>query len=1006
MAADDERRPLRVDVAVTRWPLATLETPVGPLRPIFLDAARAAAPGLVSCLMVTRGRRALAALAVAAYRRQTWRPRELVIVDDDPDDRLAGHVAGIGDPTIRHIRLPDDGRPLGELRNIAKAAAAGSHVCQWDDDDIYDPARIAVHMRVLAATGTRASFLQRWLQWSPADGRLSVSTRRVWEGSVVCEKAVLPDYPGLRRGEDTPAILAMLATVPIAHIDLPALYVYVGHAGNTHDDAHRAHLYAIATERFEGERRGAVLAELERRLPLADYRRVAPPPAAAPVSPSLEAMRRTALEATRARRWSAAADAWRAVVQAAPEDRGALLREAEALAALPRAEEARAAYARFIAAAPDDAAGPLGLARLERRAGDLAAALAWCEAALRAGPGLSAALQEKALVLLRLDRPDEAEAVLRLAEEADPGSETCAGLASIATYRGDWAEAERRWRAAWMGFRHPSALVEIATALVHQDHLDRAAGFLAALGRAPALGRGRLAAAARVARLTHDWAGLLRLLDGDPEGAAAEPSLAALHVAALDFAGRTADALRRLDECHVGRSPAEQAIAVGVLRRAGQDDRLHAYLLGIADGPALAGASVHILPDLLDALRTEGGGDAVRRALRRIERGRAIRTLKLAAIFERERQDVLDALPDPTRALPRPDRRRAGRVTAALDVPAGPTVRNNDRFVRRAITAVDAISARHQDAALDAMTSPAHAFAVAERIAAAIRAGRPLAAIRLGDGEGNFMPYADDLARHRPADRSSIQRIWWPRPLADAWDLAALEGDLAAAIGVADIVGVPDLYRLVRSFADGVAPNQTSRGTLAVVEHAARGSLLRAEALVTTCHFHNAFAYWRLWEPLLAVAGRCSLVSGRPELAAALSTRFGIAVDRVHRVPPERKYAPGLPDVSDHHFARRDEIRAGLGATRPGDVVLVAAGILGKIYCVDIRAAGGIAIDVGSLADYWCGVTTRTAHETAAFRAAPGVAQAWAGRPALDAIYPALSPSAFFAAHGASGVGG
>jgi hypothetical protein len=39
---------------------------------------------------------------------------------------------------------------------------------------------------------------------------------------------------------------------------------------------------------------------------------------------------------------------------------------------------------------------------------------------------------------------------------------------------------------------------------------------------------------------------------------------------------------------------------------------------------------------------------------------------------------------------------------------------------------------------------------------------------------------------------------------------------------------------------------------------------------------------------------------------------------------------------------------------------LVAAGILGKIYCDVIRAAGGVAVDIGHVADLWAGRETRS----------------------------------------------
>ena len=37
----------------------------------------------------------------------------------------------------------------------------------------------------------------------------------------------------------------------------------------------------------------------------------------------------------------------------------------------------------------------------------------------------------------------------------------------------------------------------------------------------------------------------------------------------------------------------------------------------------------------------------------------------------------------------------------------------------------------------------------------------------------------------------------------------------------------------------------------------------------------------------------------------------------------------------------------------------ISAGMLAKIYCGVIRAAGGVAVDIGSVADTWAGVRSR-----------------------------------------------
>ena len=236
---------------------------------------------LISCLMVTRGRRALLEFAIDGFARQTYPNRELVIVCDSPalpqDDPLERAIRAAHCPNIRLIRVNAAGREggatLGELRNIAVDHAAGRYVCQWDDDDLYDPCRLQMQQRVLAAAGAQACLLGRWMIWWPAEDRLAVSCERDWEGSLLCEKAVMPRYPALRRGEDTPVVEQLRRSARVVRMDLPRLYTYVVHGANTFGAAHFEVHWQIATARFEGDRCRAMLEEMGKRLPVEAYRR-------------------------------------------------------------------------------------------------------------------------------------------------------------------------------------------------------------------------------------------------------------------------------------------------------------------------------------------------------------------------------------------------------------------------------------------------------------------------------------------------------------------------------------------------------------------------------------------------------------------------------------------------------------------------------------------------------------------------------------------------------------
>ena len=144
-------------------------------------AAAADTRPLVSCLMVTARRPALATRAIRCFQAQTYAHRELVIVDDDPDAALERQVAALGDDRIRHVRLAPADASLGALRNVAVEHARGELLAQWDDDDLYDPERVEVQVAALesaaadiclpgeaSCTTTRSSPGARTPRWSPA----------------------------------------------------------------------------------------------------------------------------------------------------------------------------------------------------------------------------------------------------------------------------------------------------------------------------------------------------------------------------------------------------------------------------------------------------------------------------------------------------------------------------------------------------------------------------------------------------------------------------------------------------------------------------------------------------------------------------------------------------------------------------------------------------------------------------------------------------------------------
>jgi UDP:flavonoid glycosyltransferase YjiC (YdhE family) len=218
---------------------------------------------LISCLMVTRERPLLAQLAVHGFLSQSYSPRELIIIDDGPDDLLQKWLEANAHESIRYFRLPDEGRSLGELRTIAINEAQGEYIAQWDDDDFSAPLRLELQMAAILLFGVSACLLMRHLLWVPAAGALAKSTYRLWEGSAVLPREKIELYPDQRRGEDTAVIEQVVAHNRVILLDMPELYLYTFHGSNTFAADHWLQHLQQATVRYQGFRYDPALAELQ-----------------------------------------------------------------------------------------------------------------------------------------------------------------------------------------------------------------------------------------------------------------------------------------------------------------------------------------------------------------------------------------------------------------------------------------------------------------------------------------------------------------------------------------------------------------------------------------------------------------------------------------------------------------------------------------------------------------------------------------------------------------------
>ncbi|CAN7266377.1 glycosyltransferase family A protein [Devosia sp. LjRoot16] len=186
---------------------------------------------LVSCLMVTRGDVARVRASIGYFRRQTYRNKELIVVCGTTTAALQ-HLVEQSGADVRLVPA-DRQLSLGLLRNVSVDQARGEIVCVWDDDDIYGVHRLERGVGALLQARADAVFLRQLCLWSPHERLLRLSNTRVWEGSMIAFKNVLPRYPDAARGEDTALVEAMLQARSLALMDDPLSYCYCIHGQNT-----------------------------------------------------------------------------------------------------------------------------------------------------------------------------------------------------------------------------------------------------------------------------------------------------------------------------------------------------------------------------------------------------------------------------------------------------------------------------------------------------------------------------------------------------------------------------------------------------------------------------------------------------------------------------------------------------------------------------------------------------------------------------------------------------
>jgi hypothetical protein len=237
----------------------------------------------------------------------------------------------------------------------------------------------------------------------------------------------------------------------------------------------------------------------------------------------------------------------------------------------------------------------------------------------------------------------------------------------------------------------------------------------------------------------------------------------------------------------------------------------------------------------------------------------------------------------------------------------------------------------------------------------------PTSLIRLGDADGNVLfsglGIYPELTTY---NLEKISRIYFGAKSVMVEHREFFFDTVVEGIAHADLVGGPERGTIDRSF-DTPYPDLDVRGMCGmrgVYDYLATATDLSqlGEKIWASTWFSRALLphYFDLVRELPFLG----FVTCYPELEGVFRERAGITETASVTVPMQASIAKVHRDIR-HYPDAYPTILEQLRPPYEGAVYIVAAGILSKAYCTAIKQRGGIAIDVGSVADVWMGARTR-----------------------------------------------
>ncbi len=261
----------------------------------------------------------------------------------------------------------------------------------------------------------------------------------------------------------------------------------------------------------------------------------------------------------------------------------------------------------------------------------------------------------------------------------------------------------------------------------------------------------------------------------------------------------------------------------------------------------------------------------------------------------------------------------------------------------------------HDQSLMDARINNETRQKLTDAIKSHVTLGKPLSLIRIGDCEA--YAYSGNSEHVTESDVKLRETHWWGCELNPSLR-ARIQVQVREAIEQADYLGMPSIFRFIRDVSE-TTNSMTSTASLRGLVAAMSCIKPKIGSKIVEDRIHQVMFSLKSIRALAHDSLPVHIISSvKPKVVK----KFGLRANAI-TVPTHNKTRSNdvfqaigkpLPFVYDGII---NEIRS---SVKIGDLVLVGAGIIGKTFVHEAYKCGGIALDVGSMVDYWAGAKTRS----------------------------------------------